>query len=226
MAPDGIAIHATRVRFAAMDADPALGGPVELGALRAYLEPPRLDEAAELLAGAPVSVIAYAFTSTGYLDGGDEALLARLAKRTSPTPVVATCSAAVQAIRALGARRIALVHPPWFSSELNAMGAAHFRDHGIEVVFASPADLAGGQLDVQPADVHRWALANVPDDADAVLFGGNGFRVVSVIDRLERDLHRPVLSANQVLLWGALRAAGVTASIAGYGRLLADSPRD
>jgi maleate isomerase len=229
MAPDGVAIHATRVYFAAMDTDPKLGEPVELAALQAYLQPPLLDDAAALLAGGPVSVIAYAFTSTCYLghDGDDDTLRARLEHRTGTLRVVTTCTAAVHAIRSLDVERIALIHPPWISGELNAMGAAYFRRQGLDVVFASPAVLAGGQHDIRPGDVYEWARANVPDDADAIFFGGNGFRVVGAIERLERDLQRPVLSANQALLWAALQVAGVTAApITGYGQLLADGRQE
>jgi hypothetical protein len=50
--------------------------------------------------------------------------------------------------------------------------------------------------------------------------GGNGFRSVGAIDALEAELGRPVLTANQVLLWAALRAAAADSAIVeGYGRL-------
>lgn len=39
--------------------------------------------------------------------------------------------------------------------------------------------------------------------------GGNGLRAVGVIEVLEEDLGIPVLTANQVTMWSALRAAGV-----------------
>ena len=41
---------------------------------------------------------------------------------------------------------------------------------------------------------------------------------------LEEDLGRPVLSANQVVLWHALCLAGVRASVGGYGCLFAHDP--
>ncbi len=101
------------------------------------------------------------------------------------------------------------------------MGASFFRRRGIDVVSASPIDRPPDDR-IDPNAVYKWVRANVRDGAEAVFFGGNGFRVVGAIDRLERDLGRPVLSANQVLLWAALRAAGVNdAPVAGYGRLLA-----
>lgn len=227
MAPDGVAIHASRVFFGAMATDPTLAEPVELAALRALLRPPLLDDAAALLAAAPLTVVAYAFTSTCYLggEGDDDIVRARLERAVDPLPVVTTCAAAVHGLQALGVERIALVHPPWISGELNDMGAAYFRRQGFDVVLAAPAVLGGRQHDIQPEDVYEWTRSNVPDDAQAVFFAGNGFRVVGAIDRLERDLQRPVLSANQVLLVAALDAAGVSAPITGYGRLLSDRHR-
>ncbi len=224
MAPDGVSIHAARVFFGAMATDPNLHEPVELAALRAYLQPPLLDDTAALLAGAPLSVIAYAFTSTCYLggEGDDDIVRARLEQVVEPLPVVTTCASAVGALRSLDAERIALVHPPWISGELNDMGAAYFRRQGLDVVFAAPAVVAGGQHEVRPDDVYEWVCANVPDDAQAVYFAGNGFRVIGAIERLERALQRPVLSANQVLLAAALEATGVAESIMGYGRLLSE----
>ena len=53
-----------------------------------------------------------------------------------------------------------------------------------------------------------------------MLIGGTGFRCVGIIDALERDLRRPVVSANQASLWHCLRLAGVRAAVDGYGALL------
>jgi hypothetical protein len=48
---------------------------------------------------------------------------------------------------------------------------------------------------------------------------GNGFRAVGVIQALEVDLGRPVLTANQVAFWHALRLSGSRLPIANYGRI-------
>ncbi len=58
--------------------------------------------------------------------------------------------------------------------------------------------------------------------ADAVFFGGNGFRAAAAVDELERRTGRLVLSANQVLLWAVLTATGSPLAVTGYGRLLRD----
>ena len=73
---------------------------------------------------------------------------------------------------------------------------------------------------ISPSDLFNWGRTNIPTTAGAVLIGGNGFRAVGVIEALETDLGRPVLTANQMLLWAALAAAGANpATVQGYGRI-------
>ena len=52
------------------------------------------------------------------------------------------------------------------------------------------------------------------------LLAGTGFRCVGILEALEQDLKRPVISANQASLWHCLRSAGVQTNIPGYGNLL------
>lgn len=220
MAPDGVSIHATRVH---LPSGTQLSGdePIDLAALRAYVTPPLLDDAAGLLAAGPASVIAHAFTSTSYVggDGDDETLRARLEQRTLGIPVVTTCVAATQAMGALGVDRIALVHPPWVSDHINSIGAEYFRRRGVHVVTAVSVPLHAGPREIEVGDVYDWVRLNTPVDAAAVFLAGNGFRTVSLIDALEAELGRPVVSANQALLWAALCAADVRCEIVGYGQL-------
>lgn len=224
MAPADVGLHTARVPFGAMGTGGAMAPTIPLAPVRAFAEPPYLDEAAELLAAAPVAVIAFAFTSSAYVIGprGEAHMLARLEKLTHGLPVVATCAAAVRALRALGAGRIALVDPPWFDETLSDLGRGYYEDSGFEVPYAAPCGLPGGQTLIGPRALHDWVAAQVPDTAEAVVIGGNGFRAVGAIGALEATLGRPVLTANQVLLWAALRTAGFpTTAITAYGRLFA-----
>jgi maleate isomerase len=41
-----------------------------------------------------------------------------------------------------------------------------------------------------------------------------------LLDALEQDWQRPVMSANQASLWHCLRLSGVNTPVNGYGRLL------
>jgi len=225
MAPDGVTIHSTRVRLGVVMPGAATDPGIALAPVRAFAEPPAIDDAAELLAAAPLHAIAYGFFSSSYVLGadGDRTLQARLEKRTRGIPVVIPGLAALRALRALGVRRLALVDPPWFSAELNRMGAEYFRSQQIEVVYAAPAAaLPSSQHDQHPGRLHEWVRAQVPPNAEAVLTGGNGFRAVGAIEALEEDLGRPVLTANSVTFCNALRCAGVRAPVAHYGRIFAE----
>jgi maleate isomerase len=60
----------------------------------------------------------------------------------------------------------------------------------------------------------------VPKEADAVLIAGNGLRAVGVIDALEETLTRPVLTANQVTFWAALKRIERPPKVTEFGQLL------
>ena len=223
MAPPGVAIHATRVPFGAMTAEGVMDPTIPLAPVRAFAEPPHLDNAAELLAAAPLKAIVYGFTASAYVIGmeGEDEMIARLERRTRGIPVVATCKAAVEGLRVLGARRIALVDPPWFDTELNALGRRYYESAGFEVVYSAPCGLPSNQAKITPSELHAWVSEQVSTtDAEAIVFGGNGFRTVGVISALEEDLERAVVTPNQALLWAALRVADAdVGSVRDYGRL-------
>jgi len=222
MAPDGVGIHAARVPFGAMGAGGAMDPTIPLAAVRAFAEAPQLDDAAGLLAAARLDAIGYAFTSSAYvIDAQGEAeMVARVERRTRGIPVVATCAAAVDGLRALSAGRVALIDPPWFDTELNALGRRYYEAAGFEVVHAEPCGLPSGQTEITPAGLYAWIADHVPAEAEAVVLGGNGFRAVGVIAAVEEDLGLAMVTPNQALLWAALRAAGADPrAITGYGGL-------
>lgn len=226
MAPPDIGIHAARVPFGAMASGGAMDPTIPLAPVRAFAEPPDVDDAVALLAAAPVHAIGFGFTSSAYTLGAEaeEHMITRLSDRARGLPVVTPTAAAVTGLRAQGAERVALVHPPWFDAELNGLGRAYFRAAGFDVVFAEPAGLPSQQQMVSPTDLFGWVRKNIPTTAGAVVIGGNGFRAVGIIEALEAALDRPVLTANQVLLWAALTAAGANpATVQGYGRIFSTS---
>jgi maleate isomerase len=221
MAPPAVTVHATRVRFGAMASDGTMDPTIPLAPVRAFADSPELDTAAELLAAAPIDVIAFAFTSSAYVIGadGETAMAVRLERSTRGIPVVAASAATRAALRALGVHRIALVTPPWFDAELTTLGRQFFQDAGHDVVHAAPAGLESDQRAITPRDLHDWITTHTPDTAEAVVIAGNGLRAVGVISALEQALARPVVTANQALLWAALRSAGADAAVPGYGVL-------
>ncbi len=221
MAPEGVRIHAARVPFGAMATGGVMDPTIPLAPIEAFVRPPHIDEAVSLLGAAPIAAIGIGFTSSSYVGGADaeKDVVARLSERAEGIPIIATCASAVDGLRALRVRRMALFDPPWFDSELNRLGAAYFSSLGFDVVVHRPCALPSSQASIEPSELYDWVLAHTPEQAEAVFIGGNGFRSVGMIAALEERLARPVLTANQVLLWQLLRASGSPVKPRGYGFL-------
>ena len=111
---------------------------------------------------------------------------------------------------------------PW-SDAVNRTAAAFIEANGFQVVAQDALGLVRnldiGLLDPQTAyDVGR--RLDQPD-ADAVMLACGNWSTFRVIDRLERDLGKPVLTTNQVSLWHALKIIE-SAPLGGLGILLRD----
>jgi maleate isomerase len=223
LAPEGVSIHTARLLLGTLDLEGNTASQRGPAAARTFAEPPQVDHAALLLASIPVDVIVYAYTASSYICGsdGDAALKARLEARARGIPVVIPTEAFRLALHAVGARRIALIHPPWFSADLDKAGAAYFRSHGFDVAYHAPAPFRSDFGEVSPEQIYDWARGNVPASADALVIGGNGMRAIGAIEALEQTLGLPVLSANQVAFWHAHRLADLHAPVIHYGRILA-----
>lgn len=222
MAPPEVTVHGARLHFAAMRAGGEMDEKIPHAPVAEFTAAPVLDDTVGALAEAPLHAIALAFTSSAYKHGpqGERELLERLRPRTRGLPVVSTCLSAERALGNLGARRIAIVNPAWFDADLDRQGRDYFTAQGFEVIYSAPCGLPSGQEHVTPQALYDWIAGLAANYAlDAVFVGGNGQRAVGVIDAVERNLGVDMVTANQAILWDALRLAGETSPIRGYGRL-------
>jgi maleate isomerase len=210
MVPPGLSIHAARVTY-------------RRGDPRSFADPPNVDQATEQLIGLGPRAILFAFTSSSYALGADaeSQVSARLQQRAKGISIILTCPAATAALRALGVRRVSIINPPWFSEKTSDQGLAYFRAQGFEVVECRRMEPARSFTEVAPAEVFEFVTAHTPRAAETVFIGGNGLRAVGIIRALEARLRKPVLTANQVILWKALRAVGRAESVKNYGTIFA-----
>jgi len=114
--------------------------------------------------------------------------------------------------------RLALGTP--YPEAISRQGRAYWEASGFQIVgYHRLADVT----DIYAESEERaYLLARQADapEAQAVLLSGTGLPTVAVLEALERDLGKPVISSNQACLWRALRLAGVGDAVSGYGRLL------
>jgi maleate cis-trans isomerase len=216
MAPHGVSIHFARLDSSASSSAPGAHGGME-DRTQAYVD--SLPAVAPTLGAVNPAVVVLAFTAASYSQGfaGEQALADRIASLTGSRALTAA-QAILAALEHLGVKKLALGTP--YPESISALGRAYWEAAGLRVV--GYARLAGVANIYDESEERAYRLARQADvpDADAVLLSGTGLPTVGVLELLERDLGKPVISSNQALLWRALRVAGVREPIAGFGRLL------
>jgi maleate isomerase len=97
-----------------------------------------------------------------------------------------------------------------------------FEDSGIEVTGATSLGIGDTrEIARQSApEIHDLGRRAWIAGSDALLISCLALRSHLVIEELEKELKMPVITATQAALWAALRLAGVTESLPGYGQLL------
>jgi len=230
MAPTDVSVHAARVTakspWASWKADKS-----------------GVDLADDMLRGAKqfaamhLSAVVLAHTTSSVVGGkGWDAATASALSAIVGAGVFATTNGldTMAALKASEVKRPFLVMPPWYPDDTIKKAVAYYADHDFEPAGSLRYDPGPGWRDLPPNDLYAHGMgfaqqieplyaqihAACPDTADGVLLGGTGFRCVGILEALEQDIKRPVISANQASLWHCLRRSGVHERIAGYGNLL------
>jgi len=201
-AGDDVGLYVTRVTF---------DNPVTDASLRA-LAPQLEDAAARLLPGERLDAIAFGCTSASAAIG-DDAVRAALTATRPATPCATPTSALLQACAALGMRRLAVLAP--YTAPVASALAGYLERLGLEVTALTYLDVEDDRAiaRITPATIERAARAACSANAEALFCSCTALRACQLAPALERALARPVLTSNQVLLWQALRAAGVTTAL-------------
>ena len=213
LAPRGVSVH-----FQRMVARGAPGAP-DGQAERNQMMLDHIDDSIEMLALVKPDVIVIAHTATSYHLGRERevVLLARLSE-ASGVRVVTAFGSVVAALQRLGVRRLSLGAP--YSAETTAQGKAHLEAHGYALVCAENLKGVINIYDETAERAYRLARSVDRPEAEAVFLSGTGMPTLPVLEALEHDLGKPVLSSASAMMWHALRSSGVRQPIPGYGRLL------
>ncbi len=183
----------------------------------------QVTAAAVGLAACDLSAIAIAL-STESIPGGLAVLEqgANEVRERIHKPVFTASHATQDALRAISARRIAVVTP--FDDEANHHVRDSLEANGFEVTcvagLACPSIETIGQT---PLPVIRAVFEGLDhSEAEAIVQIGTGLPVLGLIDDLEKSVGKTVVACNAALYWQCLRSAGVDDAIPGWGRLFAE----
>lgn len=164
---------------------------------------------ARRLAAAGADVVAWACTSGSFIGGLDWARRqAAELERVTGRPVTSATLALIDAIKALGSDRVALLGA--YPAAITDIFAGCLRDAGIEVTASRALECVdgvasfglniGAELLAFVADVDVGTPICIPDTA---------INTLDRIEEFERVADRPVITANQAVVWRCLDLLGV-----------------
>jgi maleate isomerase len=180
-----------------------------------------LATAAKMLAKIPIDSIAYACTSASFIRGaGFDRRQIEAMEKASGRPATTTSTAAVEAFKALGVDKVAVAAV--YVDEICEKLRKFLEGNGISVTRIENLNLKT-DADIMkkgPEDAYRLAKKADTPDAQAVFIPDTGFRCIDVIDALESELGKPIVTANQATMWHAQRLAGIREPLAEFGKLM------
>lgn len=205
MGGEGVSVHSQRIKHTA-DTEENL----------AWLST-QAPAAAELLSHAKPNAICYGCTGSGFLKSPekDKALAAEL-ERATGIPSTTSSSSIADALRALGAKRVSAASPyePWLNEKLKA----YLEAAGFEVVaIKGLGTQSHGSITTDK--VKALAMEVLRPETDAIFISCSNFRTLDIIEAVERESGKPVVTSNQAAMWGMLRKAGDKRAVPGAGQL-------
>lgn len=184
--------------------------PVLPGDLRARCEGygAAYPEAVRAFGDLDLAAIGIAFMSATYRDGpaADAALCRRLTDAAG-CPVATASLAVTEALRALGARRIALVSP--YPDWLTAWSRGYWQQGGFELAALTTMGDVFRAYDASEEELAAAIAAVGTTEADAVLLTGTGAYTIGALRRIGADQRGCCLTSNLCLAWWLMRTAGL-----------------
>jgi maleate cis-trans isomerase len=213
--PPGITFHTARLHQAPQSACAT----VETLTALADAAPP----AAASVALVEPELIVFACTSGSLFKGfgWDVELARRIAAASGGVPATTTATSMVAAHKALGMKRVVMVTP--YPEETNRIEVKFLAEHGIEVAeYASFNCRKSRDIGfVAPSAIREMVLQRkaAVGRVDGLFVSCTALRVMGLVEDLERELGKPVVTSNQATVWMALRLLGADGGRVPAGRL-------
>ncbi len=209
LAPDGVAVHASRMMFDASSVSPSV-----LATLLSQVE-----KAVTEIVWAQPNVICFACTA-GSIVIGEDLLINKIQKLAPNAKATTTITAVVNALRHLGVHKVAVGTP--YTDDINAAEKQYLEQHGFDVVSIRGLQISNGPSMslLETEDIFELGKSVDTSDADGIFLSCTGLHAVPIVARLEGELRKPVITSNVASFWYSCRLGGIQGPVNGYGRLL------
>jgi maleate isomerase len=172
----------------------------------------------EILPDQKLDCVAYGCTS-GTVAAGYNSIKSKVNLAKPDTKVTTPITSAIKAIRTLDIKKISIFTP--YTKVINDSVVNYFNKEKIIINSLTYLDIAS-DLDIGKVDQHYLfeVLSKIDlEDSDALFVSCTALPVLSIIDKLEKELNKIVLSSNQTLIWEALNLIGNKEPVRGYGKI-------
>ena len=222
MAPEGVTIHTSRMLLKNNFSSDSL---IDMGE--------EVERATRELATAGVDIVIFGCTSGSFVKGSkhtseiDEKIKNILG---NGKPAITTSAAVLQALQLFKAKKVAVATP--YPEEINQKEKLFLEENDFEVtrieglgfserkpvypLTDSPVSMIGMQ---EPYVAYNLAVDVNTDDSDCIFISCTNFRTIEIIEKLENDLRKPVITSNQATFAMALKQIGIRERLPGYGKL-------
>ena len=172
----------------------------------------------DILPGEKIDCVAYACTS-GTIAAGFKSIESKIKKAKPSAKVTTPSTASLKALKKMKIKKIAIFTP--YTKKLNDEVVNYFKKNKFTVTSNS---YFGIESDKNIGKVSKIYLLNILskmklNGADALFISCTALPALSIIEKLEKRLGKPVFSSNQTLIWDTLNKIGLKNKIKGYGRL-------
>ena len=208
MAPDGVAVHITRLKTDDYTTNETLARHIDFMA----------DAASRIQPDTKPEVVSYSCTS-GSIVIGEERIYEEIRKGAPWAKPMCLVTGVVDALNELGVKKIVVGTP--YLDEINTAEAEFLLKKGFEVLDIQGLNLTTGIEfgQVTPLFWKKFALEIDHPEADAIFLSCGGIRALEVVEEIEQAVGKPVITSNQAQFWSCLRRAGISDELQGFGQI-------
>ena len=172
----------------------------------------------DILPDQKIDCVAYGCTS-GTVAAGYEVIKTKINAAKPEAKVTTPITSAIKALKKLNIKKISVFTP--YTKTINDTVLNYFKDQNITVSSLTYFDIAS-DLDIgKVEEEHLFDVLSKIDlsESEALFVSCTALPVLSIIDKLEKELNKVVLSSNQTLIWDALNLVDNKNIVKGYGKI-------
>lgn len=212
-APRGVSVHSARMKMDAHSGADSLNKMIT-----------NYQDAARKISSIDLDVLAFGCTTGSLIKGPEfEEKLSEELSNIAGCSATTTSASIVNAFEELDLNSLSIVSP--YDENLNSLLVNYLEHFDFQI-----DRIIGGSIEknldvgrVTPQAVYYQVMELGSIESDGLFISCTDYRTFEIIETLEHDLDKPVITSNQATLWKSLQLAGVNPRNIGLGALFNDT---